>query len=809
MDLLTRLKNEILILDGSMGALLQQRNLPAGYAPDLWNLENPDAIRGVHEEYIKAGSDIILTNTFGASRIRLGEYKAESKIREINHAAVQIARKAATVVDRQIYVAGDIGPCGALVEPAGDFSFEEAVEVFKEQIQALVEAGVDLLMIETIFDIQEMRAAVIAANQVRGKIPLIANGTFTQGGLMDTGTDVESMAAIMEGLGVDGIGVNCSTGPEDMLKVVQTFGEVSNAILAVQPNAGLPININGKTVFPATPDSMAPFGEKFVKAGANIIGGCCGTTPDYIRLLRAAVKPLKPVPKTYRPQLRIASRTKTLYIGSGYPFMKIGEKINPTGRKAFGEAIKEGRVDLIVAEALKEAQSGAHALDVNVGVPMTDEAGMMRQAVRAIVSSVDLPLVIDSSYNNALEAGLVAYPGKALINSVNAEPEKMEAVLPLVKKYGAAVLALTAGTEVPLTAEKRLKQAKVILKEAEQHGIARENLLFDCLALTVSAMQEGSRETLRTIQMIKAELGIPTVVGLSNVSFGLPQRKLVHNTFLAQAIASGLDSAIVNPYDPEMHTAVAAASLFAGRDKDCKQYIEYASTLEPVKTEGAAQPAEAKKALTPAEKIYEAVLEGQRENIAALCEEGVASGLDPFGIFVDTMTPAIRKLGDLFGERKKFIPHLIASAETMKRGVDVLLPHIEKSRAMESKGTIIFATVKGDIHDIGKNICAIMLKNFGFNVIDLGRNVPAEEIIAAAKVHKADLIGLSALMTTTMMQMQTVVEEARKENLSAKIWCGGAVVTPQFVKEIGADGYSKDVGDVVSVVEGLMAEVKK
>lgn len=810
-ELLSRLKNEILLLDGSMGAMLQLRGLPPGYAPDLWNLENQNVILDIHRAYVKAGSNIILTNTFGSTRLRLSEYSAESKLREINQEAVKIARKAA---GDSVFVAGDVGPCGVTIYPIGELSFDDAVDIFSEQIEVLANSGCDLIVIETMFDLIEIRAAVVAAKRVAGNLPVLASMTFTQDGLTDTGSNPETAATVLEGLGVDVIGVNCSTGPEEMISVVRAMSTSTGSFICAQPNAGLPLNIEGKTVFPKSPEEMASFAGQFVDAGVNILGGCCGTTPDYIHLLSQGIngskgiKGRKPVKRENYKGLKITGRSKTLYAGDGFPFLKIGEKINPTGRKAFGEAIREGRMDMVITEARNQFEAGAMALDVNVGVPLTDEPGNMGRAVESIQTVVDLPLVIDSSSIEAIEKGLQVYAGKALVNSINAEPDRMEQLFPIIKRYGAAVIALLAGNEIPEKASERLKTAENILEQALKYGIRKEDIIFDCLALTVSAAQEASAQTLETIRLIKQELGCPTILGISNVSFGLPNRRYIHNTFLGMAIGYGLDAAIINPYDMEMHQIVSASSLFAGRDPGCRNYISFQETLKD-KEETTQKKENKKEGLTTVEKIYNAVVDGDRDSIVSLVKKGVGEGIEPGYIFLNIMTPAIRHLGDLFAERKKFIPHLVASAETMKKGVDILAPLIEKGGGVEKKGTIIMATVKGDIHDIGKNICAMMLKNFGFEVIDLGKNIPCEDILNAAEKHNADIIGLSALMTTTMMQMKVVRDAVSEHNLPYKLMIGGAVTTRKFAEEIGADGYAKDVGDIVNVAEGLLLEGRR
>lgn len=799
---LHKLKNEIMLLDGSMGAMLQSRGLPPGYAPDLWNLERPDVVLDIHREYVNAGSDVILTNTFGSTRLRLAEYSAENRLREINQEAVKIARKAA---ENKAFVAGDIGPCGTTIFPIGELPFEDAVDIFSEQAEVLASSGCDLLIIETMFDLIEVRAAIIAAKRVARGLPIAALMTFTQDGLTDTGTDPETAAVVLEGLGVEIVGVNCSTGPAEMVGVIKKIAVATDAYICAEPNAGLPTNIGGRTIFPTSSEEMAMYAEEFIDAGVNILGGCCGTTPDYIRLLSQRIKGRRPIPRTAPGGLKITSRSKTVYIGSGFPFLKIGEKINPTGRKAFAETISEGRMDMVITEARAQYEAGAMALDVNVGVPMTDEPGNMGRAIESIQTVVDVPLVIDSSSVEAIEKGLNVYAGKALVNSINAEPDRMEKLFPIIKRYGAAVIALLAGHEIPEKATERLKIAENILQQAMSYGIRREDIIFDCLALTVSAAQEASTQTLETIRLIKQELGCPTILGVSNVSFGLPNRKVIHNTFLGMAIGCGLDAAIVNPYDLEMHYVVSAAGLFAGRDTGCRKYIAFQEIFKGREKEEADKKKDVvKTGLNTGERIFEAIVEGDRDGIVALVKKGLEEGMDPGGMFLNTMTPAIRHIGDLFAERKKFIPHLVASAEAMKRGVDVLTPFMDKKGVVKKEGTVVMATVRGDIHDLGKNICSMMLKNFGFEVIDLGKNVPCEDILSAAEKYHADIIGLSALMTTTMMQMKVVRDAVYEQGLPYKVMIGGAVTTQRFADEIGVDGYAKDVGDVAHIAKRLL-----
>ena len=819
----------MLVLDGSMGALLQGRGLPDGYAPDLWNVENPDAIVAVHREYVEAGSDIVLTNTFGASRLRLGEYSAEHRVRELNEAAVRNARRAAQ--GREVLVAGDIGPSGTTLQPAGELAFDDAVAIFAEQARALVDAGVDLIAIETMFDLVEAKAALIAVRDVSRTVPIIAHMTFTARGVTDTGTDPETAAIVLEACGADVIGVNCSVGPEDMLEVVGRMARATRCPLSVQPNAGLPVMRHGKTVFPQTAEQMAPFARQFADRGAAIIGGCCGTTTEYVRKIAADVGHREHGKTTRERGTWITSRGRSLRIGPAAPFVTIGERINPTGRKIFSQSIREGRTDLIVQDARAQAEGGAMALDVNVGVPLVDEPAMLEKAVIAVQNIVDLPLVIDSANVQALERGIRSYPGRPLVNSVDPVREKAEFLLPIIKRYGCAVIGMTAESEIPERAIDRVRNAEKILRMCEEYGIPKDWVVFDCISIPVSAAAPAAAQTIETIRIIHHELGCQTTLGLSNVSFGLPLRKSVHNTFLAQAISAGLDSAICNAVDPFLKETVAAASLFAGRDSGCRRYIDLAvptearrkreqAMLEAAKvgqllhdsTEGAddadAQPSNAPPARTVKDFLWEAVVEGDKDGVPKLTQRALDEGHDPFDLFLNVLTPAIRHLGDLFGTGKKFIPHLIASADAMKAGVAVLMPLMEKSGAIEKKGTVVLATVKGDIHDIGKNIVGLMLKNFGFRVLDLGRNVPVEDILESARTNKAELIGLSALMTTTMMRMKDVIDRVKSENLPHLVMIGGAVTTQGFAQEIHADAYGKDVGDVVQVAETLLAQHK-
>ncbi|MCB9084537.1 MAG: homocysteine S-methyltransferase family protein [Bdellovibrionaceae bacterium] len=799
-----------------MGALLMRRGLPPGYAPDLWNLEEPNVIEAVQREYAEAGADILITNTFGASRLRLEEYQAYGKLKDINASAVDVARRAGG--DR-CFVAGDIGPCGDTIYPTGSRPFDEVFEIFREQAKVLIDSGVDAIIVETMFDSLDFKAALAAVRDLSREVPLIGLMTFNTDGISDTGISPESCVAIAEGYHCDVVGANCSVGPDAMKRVVERMKSVSRLPLAAQPNAGMPELRQGETVFPLNAEQMAKHIEGFYGAGARILGGCCGTTPDYIRAVRnfvdskgaeflAASHPNQP------SRVLISSKIQTVAIGGGAPFVMIGEKINPTGRKKVAEMIRAGNIEALMADAHLQVQAGAHCLDVNVGVPLIDEPKMMSDVVTAIQNSVEVPLVLDSSFSEALMTGGRVYYGRPLLNSINAEDEKLEEVIPIARRTGGAMLALTTETQVPEKAEDRLVYARKILDRLIAEGFCREDVVFDVLALTVSAMREGAKETLRTIELIEKELGCATTFGLSNSSFGLPNRRFVHQAFLMMSIQKGLSSAIMNVLENQVAVRVAAAELFGPRESAVETFLagwsdpiaDTASTTVGTATvgEGEADDPTGKMGLDGIQKeIFWDIVNGKKDKIKEDIGRFLETGADQaFELFLNVMTPGIRHLGDLFAKRKRFIPHLVAAAEAMKEGVQLLEPHFARNKSGDDqKGTIVFATVKGDIHDIGKNICILMLKNFGYKVIDLGRNVAMEDIFDAAERHQAQIIALSALMTTTMVQMKQLIETKRERGLSYQVMVGGAPVTSDFASEIGADGHCEDVGSLVGETE--------
>ncbi len=830
-DFRKALGKEILVLDGSMGALLQSRGLPAGMAPDVWMMDSEAPILGAHQEYVNAGADIILTNTFGASRLRLAEYQAEGRIREINARAVEIARKAAG--DRA-WVAGDIGPSGETIYPTGKRAFDEIAAIFYEQAKILVELGVDLIVVETLFDSLEFRAALSGVRAASLSMPVLAHATFNTDGLTDTGASPDNIAAIAEGFHVDGVGLNCSTGPAPMVEVLKRMFQVSRLPLSVQPNAGLPQLKDGRTQFPMNPDDMEVFIDPFIEAGAAVIGGCCGTVPEFIRRVKERVRGRRPIERIAKtPRVLVSSLSRSVSLGSQSRFLPIGEKMNPSGRKKLSESLKSGSLELLLQDADLQFECGARILDLNVGVPLVDEAQLMLEAVVSVQNRVPLPLMIDSSNTWALDRGAAVYYGRPLLNSLNAEEEKLVEAIPVVKKHGAAVVCMTTGTEVPVLGIDRLKNAQKIAKLLiEKHGFREEDLVFDCLGLVVSAMREGARETLNTIALVKEYFpGSATTLGLSNVSFGLPNRAVVNGAFLSAAVQHGLDSAIMSVSEPMLAALGAASEMFGKKENAISDFMDgYSKKLDlganseskaganksPVPSSGPAIPPEpvfVKELTSREQEIFRAVVDGEKAQLESLLKNLISEipesdNKAAMHVFLEVMTPAIRYLGDLFGARVKFIPHLMASAEAMKVGVALLEPLLLRARQFsgeDSKGIVIFATVKGDIHDIGKNICILMLRNFGYEVVDLGRNVDSELILQTAIEKKASVIALSALMTTTMMQMKVVIDAVKERGLPFKVVIGGAVVTPEFAKEIQADGYSTDVGTVVSEMERVIA----
>jgi 5-methyltetrahydrofolate--homocysteine methyltransferase len=799
---LQAIKERVLVLDGAMGTMLQERGLKPGQSPEELNLTMPEVVAGVHREYLLAGADIIVTNTFGGSREKLSHYGLEEKLLEINARGVEIARQ---VAGDTAYVAASMGPTGKFVEPVGDFTFDEMAGQFREQAQALIGAGADLITLETFLDIKETRAAVIAIREVSADIPIIAMLTFDDKGRSVLGTPPESAAITLEAAGADIVGSNCGLGIEGIHEILSAMRRVSRLPLIAQANAGLPLLKEGKTIFPATPDEMTAYHDRMLALGVRVIGGCCGTTPAHIRAIKAALAGKEQSFRVSGPPEGItwlSSRGGFTALGGGKPVAIIGERINPTGKKGFAAELREGKVSYIRREALEQVAAGATLLDINVGAPGIDEPAAMERAVFCASGAVSVPLLLDSSSPEALERGLKAADGKVLINSVNGEARSLARVLPLAKKYGAAVIGLTLDeTGIPETAEGRGAVAAKIVEKAVSAGLGRDDVVIDCLTLTVSAEQKRALETLRAIRMVKERLGVNTVLGVSNISFGLPCRPLISSTFFAMAMEAGLDAAIVNPKEQAMMDAWRSAMVLLNRDPNAAAYIEsYKGAATP--QEGGQSPE------TPQDirgRLARAVIDGDLENIVALVEKAFSEGLSPLEVSNGGLLPGLEEVGRRFEKNVIFLPQVMRAAETMQAAFARLKDEM-KGMSLESKGKILMATVEGDIHDIGKNIVCTLLENHGFEVIDLGKNVPAARIIAEAKAHQVDAVGLSALMTTTMSEMEHVVRQLKAEGVKTFTMVGGAVLTEEYAVEIGADLYAKDAMEAVARIKMLLGK---
>ena len=791
------MENKILYLDGAMGTMLQKNGLVPGHSPETLCLTDPEKITAIHRAYIEAGSQVIYTNTFGANRYKL--QKSGEPVEKVVAAAVRCAR--AAVHGGEVRVALDVGPIGQLLEPYGTLAFEEAYDMFREMMTAGAQAGADLIVIETMTDLYEVKAAVLAAKE-NTSLPVFVTMTFEQNGRTFTGCSVEAMAATLEGLGVDAVGVNCSLGPRELRPIVERLCASTRLPIIVKANAGLPDPATGE--YDITASEFAALMAEYLDLGVSIMGGCCGTTPDYIREIVSQTVGKLPVPRMVTRESLVCSPTEVVRIDG---VRVIGERINPTGKKRFKQALIEGDMDYILHQAVEQADAGAHILDVNVGLPEINEPEMMVRVVKAIQGVTDLPLQIDSSDPEAIEAGLRVVNGKAIVNSVNGEQAVLDRILPIAKKYGAAVVGLTMDANgIPPKAEQRFAIAERILHAASTYGIPKEDVFIDCLTLTVSAEQDKAIETLRAVKMVREQLGLHCVLGVSNISFGLPRRNLITTGFLTLAMAHGLDLPIINPNSTEVMNAIRVFNVLYNRDKNAEAYIEACMHLP----EEALQTAKVPGPVPSSEEgeshpLMRAIVKGLKEDAAHMTQELLAGGMTELDIVNTLLIPALDVVGGRFERGEIFLPQLINAAGAAQEAFEKIKGSIAARGAESvSKGKIIVATVKGDIHDIGKNIVKTILENYGYQVLDLGRDVPIEMVVETAIRQDVHLIGLSALMTTTLGSMEQTIRALRKSGHDCKVWVGGAVLTPDYAEKIGADFYARDAKESVDIARKVL-----
>lgn len=818
-------RQRIIYLDGATGSNLMKAGMPVGVCPERWILEHEQALIDLQTAYIEAGTDILYAPTFTANRIKLKEYDLEDQIEEINTRLIKLSK---TIAKDKALVAADLTMTGKQLKPMGPLDFEELVDIYKEQIQYAEKAGADLIVIETMMSLQETRAAAIAAMEV-SRLPVMATLTFESDGRTLFGSDAKSAAITLSHLHVDAIGANCSTGPDQMCRIIEAMAEVTDIPLIAKPNAGLPsLDENGMTVYDMDSDTFSEQMIQIVESGATILGGCCGTSPEYIKKLVDKTKNLPVVSRSLAGRRFLSSERQSLTFGLDDCFMIVGERINPTGKKKLQAEIREGKLDLIDQFAAEQEESGAKILDINMGMSGIDEKSMMLTVLEEVANITSLPLSIDSSHVDVIEAALRRYPGRALINSISFEKAKVESLLPIAWKYGAMFILLPLSDEgLPKSLNEKISIINEIVDRALKMGMKKEDIVVDGLVATVAANPLAAKETLQTIRYCK-EHDLATICGLSNISFGLPERMNVNSAFLTMAIMEGLTMAIANPNQEMLVNAAFSSDILMAKDGADLQYINRMNAIKEAKeaflkaNPEAAQisglAVKVKQKSTAADtgkndsgmqpegslgSVKEAVLKGKQRDIVEITKTAVEDGFEPQQILNEALMPAINEVGDLFDKGKYFLPQLIASAETMKKSIDYLEPMLKKDGVDADMPTVVIATVKGDIHDIGKNLVALMLKNHGFTVVDLGKDVPREEIIEAARKYNARIIALSALMTTTMQEMKQVIDLAKQEGIEAKVMIGGAVITQDYADEIGADGYSRDAADAVKLAQRL------
>lgn len=805
-----------IILDGATGTNLMAAGMPIGVCPEAWILEHKEVLLNLQRGYVEAGTNIVYAPTFTGNRIKLEEYGLADRITEINTELVRLSREA---VGDKALVAGDMTMTGQQLFPLGELMFEELVEVYKEQASILDKAGADLFVVETMMSLQECRAAVLAIKEVSDK-PVMVTLTYNEDGRTLYGTPPEAAVVVLQSLGVDVIGINCSTGPMEMIEPVKIMAEYATIPILAKPNAGLPELVDGETVYRMTPEEFAEAGAALVEAGAAIVGGCCGTTPKHIAALTAKVKGMELITPLKSHRRILSSERKAVEIDLDGNFLVVGERINPTGKKKLQAELREGRLDLVRNMAMDQESNGAAILDINMGMNGIDELQMMKKVIYEVSSTVDCPLCIDSSHVDVIEEALKIYPGRALINSISLETEKMEKLLPVAAKYGAMFILLPlSDAGLPQNIAEKKAIINEIYDKALALGMSHADIVVDGLVATIGANANAAVECFETIDYCKNEKKLPTICGLSNISFGLPERGYVNTAFLTMAINRGLTMAIANPSQDLLMNAAFASDMLLNRPSSDIRYIEHMNKFteknaqfETVRVNKAAASGEAAsgegRVSTELSEnpVFKAVLKGSKETIISEVDKALADGAESDAIINDYLIPAINEVGELFNSKKYFLPQLIGSANTMKEAIDYLEPKMERKSAGGDMPTLVIATVEGDIHDIGKNLVVLMLKNYGYNVIDMGKDVKCEDIVDLAIKEDAAIIGLSALMTTTMMRMKDVVGLCKEKGCKSKVVIGGACITQSFADEIGADGYSKDAADCVKLVERLLAE---
>lgn len=797
MDFRSFLKDNLVRLDGGMGTLLQKSGLGVGELPERWNITRPDTIVAVHQAYFDAGANVVNANTFGANLLKFDKKELE----EIVSSALQNAKKARELSKgtQEKFIALDIGPTGKLLKPYGDLEFERAVEIFAETVKLGKKYGADLVFIETMNDAYETKASVLAVKE-NCDLPVLVCNAYGSDGKLTTGASPEAMVAMLEGLGVDGLGANCSLGPAQLEPVVKKLLKTASVPVIVKPNAGLPKLVDGETVFDVDEDEFACRMKKLVKSGVAVFGGCCGTTPAYIRKLTKETSACKR--KQVRDKALTVVSSYTHAVAFGKTPLLIGERINPTGKKRFKQALKEGDIAYILNEGIEQQNRGAHILDVNVGLPEIDEVEMMEKVVCELQAVCDLPLQIDTADERCLQRALRLYNGKPLINSVNGKKESMEKVFPLAKKYGGVVVALTLDEQgIPETAEGRVKIARRILKTAKAYGIKKKDIIFDTLTMSISADKNAGEVTLSALQTIKNTLSCHTCLGVSNISFGLPNRDALNSLFFALALEKGLSAGIVNPYSTDILKTYYSFNAVKGLDNNFEKYTQNAPLL--VATVSAQPPVLTTQENAPTSALGKAIVNGVKEDATRICRELLKS-LAPLDIVNGEIIPALDFVGDGFEKKRVFLPQLLMSAESAKCAFDEIKKASVSDKAQVKKGLFVIATVKGDIHDIGKNIVKLILENYGYEVLDLGKDVPVENIVEAVKKHHAPILGLSALMTTTAPNMALTIERIKKEAPWCKTVVGGAVLTQEYADKIGADKYAKDAMEAVRFAESVI-----